>query len=65
MFLIAWRSGLRGGRTLEEGGPNVVVGCNNVVSTLLIRDGPIDQLDEEEDRDEEEEGGGVMARCLR
>jgi hypothetical protein len=36
MFLIAGRSGLRGRRTLEEGGSEVVVRCNNVVSSWLI-----------------------------
>jgi hypothetical protein len=40
----------------------VVVGCNNVVSTWLVRDEWSDSLDEEEDGDEEEEGGGVMVR---
>jgi hypothetical protein len=63
MFLIAG-SGLRGRRTLEEGGPNVVVRCNNVVLTWLIKDRPIDQLEEEEDGDEEEEGGAVMIGCV-
>jgi hypothetical protein len=51
---------LRGGRTLEEAGPNLVVRCNNVVLTGLIRDGASDQLEEEEGGDEEEEGGGVV-----
>jgi hypothetical protein len=64
MFLIAGRSGLRGGRTLEEGGPYVVVRCNNLVLTWLVRDGRVDPLDEEEDGDEEEEGGGVMIGCV-
>jgi hypothetical protein len=64
MFLIVAGSGLRGRRTLEESGPNVVVKCNNVVLTWLIRDGSIDPLDEEEDGDQEEEGGGVMVRCV-
>jgi hypothetical protein len=53
-----------GRRTLEEGGPCVVVGCNNVVRTWLVRDRAIDPLDEEEDGDEEEEGGGVMVGCV-
>ena len=65
MFPIAGRSGLRGRRTLEEGGPYVVVRCNNVVSTWLIRDGSSDPLNEEEDGDEEEEGGAVMVGCVR
>jgi hypothetical protein len=60
MFLIVWRSGLRGRRTLEESGPNVGVRCNNVVLTWLISDGSIDPLDEQEDGNEEEESGGVM-----
>ena len=55
MFPIAARSGLRGRRTLEEGGPYVVVRCNNVVLTWLVRDGRVDPLDEEEDGYEEEE----------
>lgn len=62
--LIAGRSGLRGRRTLEEGGPYVVVRCNNVVLTWMIGDGSVDQLDKEEDGNEEEEGGGVMVRCV-
>jgi hypothetical protein len=64
MFPITGRSDLRGRRTLEEGGPNVAVRCNNVVLTWLIKDGLIDQLDEEEDGDEEEEAGGVMIDCV-
>jgi hypothetical protein len=36
MFLIVAGSGLRGRRTLEEGGPNVMVRCNNVVLTWLV-----------------------------
>jgi hypothetical protein len=59
IFLIAGRSGLRGRRTLEEGGPYVVVRCNSVVLTWLVRDRRVDPLDEEEDGNEEEEGGGV------
>jgi hypothetical protein len=55
---------LRGRRTLEEDGPNVVVGCNNVVLTWLIGDGAVDQFDEEEDGYEEVEGG-VMIGCVR
>jgi hypothetical protein len=55
---------LRGRRTLEEGGPYVVVRCNNVVLTWLVRDGSVDPLEEEEDGDEEEEGGGVMIGCV-
>jgi hypothetical protein len=47
-----------GGRTLEEGGPNVVVRCNNVVLAWWIWDGSVDPLEEE--RDEEEENGGVI-----
>jgi hypothetical protein len=58
------RSDLRGRRTLEEGGPYVVVRCNNVVLTWLVRDGRVDPLDEEEDGDEEEESGGVMIVCV-
>jgi hypothetical protein len=51
---------LRGGRTLEEVGPNVVVGCNNMILTRMIRDGANDQFEEKEGGDEEEEGGGVV-----
>ena len=65
MFLIAGRSGLRWGRTLEEGGPYVVVRCNSVALTWLIGDGSVDPLDKEEDGDEEEEGGGVMIGGVR
>jgi hypothetical protein len=64
MFLIAWRSGLRGRRTLEEGGPYVGIRCNNVVLTWLVRDGTSDPLDEEKDRDQEEEDGVVMVGCV-
>ena len=63
-FLIAGRSGLRGRRTLEEGGPNVVVRCNNVVLTWLVNARFFDQGGEEEKRDEEEEGGDVIVRCV-
>jgi hypothetical protein len=65
MFLIVVRSGLRGRGTLEEGGPDVVVRCNNMVGTWLVRDARVDQFDEEEQRDEEEDGDGVMIRCVR
>ena len=51
---------MRGGRTLEEAGPNLVVRCTNVVLTGLTRDGASDQLEEKEGGDEEEEGGGVV-----
>jgi hypothetical protein len=51
---------LRGRRTLEEAGPNLVVRCNNVVLKWPIRDGAIDQFEEKESGDEEEEGGGVV-----
>ena len=51
---------MRGGRTLEEAGPYLVVRCNNVVLTGLIRDGASDQLEEKEGGDEEEEGVGVV-----
>ena len=51
---------MRGRRTLEEAGPNLVVRCNDVVLAGLIRDGASDQLEEEEGGDEEEEGGGVV-----
>jgi hypothetical protein len=64
MLLIAGRSGLRGRRTLEEGGPYVVVRCNNVALMWPERDACFDRLDEEEDGDEEEEGGGVIVRCV-
>ena len=64
MFLIAGRSGLRGRRALEEGGSEVVVRCNNVVSSWLISALFFDQGNEEEDRDEEEEDGGVMVCCV-
>jgi hypothetical protein len=64
MFLIVAESGLRGRRTLEEGGPNVAVRCNNVVLTWLVRDAGLDRLDEKEDGDEEEEGRVVMVRCV-
>jgi hypothetical protein len=64
-FLVAGRSGLRGRRTLEEYGPNVVVGCNNVVSAWRISARFFDQGGEEEEGDEEEEsGGGVMVCCV-
>jgi hypothetical protein len=59
-----WIRLARGRRTLEEGGPCVVVRCNNVVLTWLVRDRSIDPLDEEENGDEEEESGGVMVRCV-
>jgi len=59
-FLIAGRSGLRGRRALEEGGPNVAIGCNNVVLAWLIRNGSVDPLNEEEERDKEEENGSVV-----
>ena len=51
---------MRGGRTLEEAGPNLVVRCNKVMLTWPIRDRPNDQLEEKEGGDEEEEGGGVV-----
>ena len=51
---------MRGGRTLEEAGPYLVVRCNNVVLTGLIRDEASDQLEEKEGGDEEEEGVGVV-----
>jgi hypothetical protein len=51
---------LRGGRTLEEAGPNVVVRRDNVMLPWLRRDGASDQLEEKKGRDEEEEDGGVM-----
>jgi hypothetical protein len=38
----------------------VVVRCNNMVLTWLVRDACVDQFDEEEGGDEEEEGGGVV-----
>jgi hypothetical protein len=55
---------LRGRRTLEEGGSNVVVGCYNVVLTWLVSARPFDQGGEEEDGDEEVEGGGLMIGCV-
>jgi hypothetical protein len=64
MFSFAVGSGLRGRRTLEEGGPNVVVWCNCVVGSWLVRDTCVDRFDEEEDRDEKEEEGGVMICCV-
>jgi hypothetical protein len=57
-------SGLRGRRTLEEGGPYVVVRCNNVVLAWLIRDACLDRFEEEEDGDKEEEGRGLMVRRM-
>jgi len=42
MLLIAEGSGLRGRGTLEEGGPNVVVKCKNVVLTWLVSAGLLD-----------------------
>ena len=54
MFLIGGRSGLRWRRTLKEGGPNVVVRCNDVVLTWLVWDARFDRLEEEKDRDDEE-----------
>jgi hypothetical protein len=64
MYPVEDGSGLRGRRTLEEGGPNVAVRCKNVVLTWLVRDGAINPLDEDEDRDQEEEGSAWMVRCL-
>jgi hypothetical protein len=55
---------LRGRRTLEEGGPYVVVRCNNVVLAWLIRDACLDRFEEEEDGGEEEERRGVMVRRM-
>jgi hypothetical protein len=52
-------------RTLEERGSYVVVRCNIVVLTWLVRDACFDRLEEEEDGDEEEEGGGVMIGGVR
>jgi hypothetical protein len=51
---------LRGGRTLEEAGSNLVVRCNSVVLAGLIRDRASDQLKEKEGGDEQEEDGGVV-----
>jgi hypothetical protein len=48
MFSVAVESGLRWRGTLEEGGSNVVVGCNNVVRSWLVADGTIDQFGKEE-----------------
>jgi hypothetical protein len=64
MLLIVAGLGLRGRRTLEEGGPYVVVRCNNVVLTWLVRDACFDRLEEEENGDEEEENSGVMVCCV-
>jgi hypothetical protein len=58
------RLGLRGRRTLEERGPNVVVRCNNVVFSWLIGARFFDQCGEEEEWDEKEEGDGVMVCCV-
>jgi hypothetical protein len=51
---------LRGRRTLEEAGSNLVVRCNKAVLPWPIRDGENDQFEEEEGGDKEEEGGGVV-----
>jgi hypothetical protein len=51
---------LRGGRTLEEAGPNLVVRCSNVAILWLVRDEESDQLEEKEGGDEEEEGRGMV-----
>jgi len=64
VFLIVARSGLRGRGTLEEGGSNVMVRCNNVVLRWLVSARFFDQGGEEEDWDEEEKGGGVMVDCV-
>jgi hypothetical protein len=64
MFLTMTGPGLRGRRTLEESGPNVVVGCYNVVLSWLVRARFFDQGGEEKDWDEEEEGGRVMICCV-
>lgn len=59
-------SGLRRGRTLEEGGANVVLRCKSVVVAWRIRDSGSDRFEEEEERDEkEEESGAVVVRCER
>ena len=55
---------MRGRRTLEEGGPYVVVRCNNMVLARLIRDACLDRFEEEEDGDKEEECRGVMVRRM-
>lgn len=51
---------MRGRRTLEEAGSNLVFWRSNVVLTWLTRDGANDQFEEKEGGDEEEEDGGVV-----
>ena len=55
---------MRGRGTLEEGGPNVAIRCKNAVLTWLVRDDPIDPLNEEEDRNQKEKCCRVMVRCV-
>jgi len=64
MFLIVSGSGLRGRRTLEECGPDVVVRCNNAVLRWLVSARFFDYGGEEEEGDEDEESGGVMVRYV-
>jgi hypothetical protein len=45
---VADGSGLRGRRTLEEGGTNELIRCNNVVRSWFVTDGAIDQFGKEE-----------------
>ena len=53
---------MRGRRTLEEAGSNLVVRCNKVVLPWLMGDGANDQFEKKESRDEEEENGGVIGK---
>ena len=64
MFSFAAGSGLRGRRTLKEGGPNVVVRRKDVVSSWLVRNARVNPFDEEEDGDKKKESGGVMICCV-
>jgi hypothetical protein len=51
---------LRGRRTLEEAGSNLVIRRNKVALPRLIRHGANDQFEEKKSGDKEEEGGGVV-----
>lgn len=51
---------MRGGRTLEEAGPNLGVRGHNVALPWPVGDGAGDQFEENEGGDEEEEDGGVV-----
>ena len=42
----------------------MVVRCDSVALTWLVRNACFDRLEEEEDGGEQEEGGGVMIGCV-